>query len=102
MGRTCGTKIEAMNQITRSVMAVLAALEEPGAPALRVAFSVIVVLFLCLGVFALRRRRLLLAQDSTRETDITSARHIREEIVGLIWGSIIVVALIILDQVWSA
>ena len=87
--------------INGSTIAVLPAIDQAGVP-LRIAVSVGVLVFLSVGVVLLRRRRQLAAQDPNSDNDITSIRHVREEIVGFLWSSVVLALLILLDQVWSA
>ena len=84
-----------------STIAVLTTIDQAGIP-LRIALSVGILVFLSVGVVLLRRRRRLAAQEPNSDNDITSIRHIREEVVGLVWSSLVLALLIVLDQVWSA
>jgi hypothetical protein len=84
------------------VIAFVAAIERAGVPALRVAFSVAVVVFLCAGVLIFRRRHQYFDRDQNVENDIPVARHNREELILFIWSGLTLVLISILYQVWRA
>jgi uncharacterized iron-regulated membrane protein len=80
----------------------MAVIEQTGVPALRVAFTVAVIVFLLAGVFIWRRRRQFFGRDPDVANDIPVVRHNREEIIFLVWGGLTLVLLNILFQVWAA
>jgi len=80
----------------------IAVIEQAGVPALRVAFTVAVIIFLLAGVFIWRRRRQFFDRDPDVENDVPVVRHNREEVILLVWAGITLVLLSILFQVWIA
>jgi hypothetical protein len=85
---------------TSSLM--LAVIEQAGVPALRVAFTIAVLIFLFAGIFIWRRRRQFFDRDPNVDNDIPAVRHIREELIIFIWGGLTLVLISILYQVWAA
>ena len=86
-------------QPTSSLM--IAAIEQAGVPALRVAFTLAVIFFLLGGIFIFRRRHQFFDRDPDVENDGPVVRHNREEMI-IIVGSALMLALVgILYQVWS-
>jgi hypothetical protein len=81
---------------------VVAVIEQAGVPALRVGFTLAVIVFLLTGVFIWRRRHEFFDRDPTVEDDVTVVRHNREEAIVFVWGGLTLVLLAILYQVWSA
>ena len=88
--------------VTNQVTAFVAVLEQAGLPALRVAFSIAVLVFLYAGVFIFRRRHQFFDRDPNVENDVPAVRHNREEEILLVWSGLTLVLLGILYQVWSA
>jgi hypothetical protein len=87
-------------QSTSSLM--IAAIEQAGVPALRVAFTIAVLICLFAGIFIWRRRRQFFDRDPNVDNDVPVVRHIREELIIFIWGALTLVLISILYQVWSA
>jgi hypothetical protein len=81
---------------------VIAVIEQAGVPALRVGFTLAVIVFLLAGVIIFRRRHQLFARDPNVEDDVPVVRHNREEEVLLVWSGLALVLLGILYQVWRA
>jgi hypothetical protein len=81
---------------------MLAAIEQAGVPALRVAFTIAVIIFLFGGVYIFRRRHQLFDRDPNVENDFPVVRHNREEGILFVWGGLTLVLISILYQVWSA
>ena len=81
---------------------VVAVIEQAGVPALRVGFTLAVIVFLLTGVFIWRRRHQFFDRDSNVENDVPAVRHNREEEIVFVWSSLMLVLLAILYQVWSA
>ena len=80
---------------------MIAAIEQAGVPALRVAFTLAVIVFLLGGIFIFRRRHQFFDRDPNVENDGPVVRHNREEMI-IIVGSALMLALVgILYQVWS-
>ncbi|MEY2439875.1 MAG: hypothetical protein QOI34_1260 [Verrucomicrobiota bacterium] len=81
---------------------VIAAIEQAGVPALRVAFTVAVIIFLLAGLFIWRRRHQFFDRDPNVENDFAVTRHNRVEEILFVWGGLTLVLLSILYQVWRA
>jgi len=81
---------------------MIAVIEQAGVPALRVAFTVAVIIFLLAGAFIWRRRHQFFDRDPNVENDVPVVRHNREEAILLVWSGLTLVLLTILYQVWSA
>jgi hypothetical protein len=82
--------------------ALMALIEPAGVPALRVGFTLAVIVFLLAGVFIFRRRHQLFDADANVENDVPVTRHNRVEEVVFVWSGLMLVLLSILFQVWSA
>ena len=80
----------------------MAVIEQTGVPALRVAFTVAVIIFLFAGVLIWRRRHQFFDLDANIADDPLVARHNRAEEILLVWSGLTLVLLFILYQVWSA
>jgi hypothetical protein len=59
----------------------MAAIEQAAVPALRIAFTIAVLIFLFAGVFIWRRRQQFFDRDPDVENDIPAVRHTREEAI---------------------
>jgi hypothetical protein len=81
---------------------VIALIEQAGVPALRVAFTVAVIIFLFGGIIIFRRRHQLFDRDPNIENDVPAVRHNREEEILLVWSGLMLVLIAILYQVWRA
>ena len=88
----------ATDQVTSSI----AVIEQAGIPALRIAFTIAVVVFLYGGVLIFRRRHQFFDRDPNVLNDVPVVRHNREEVILFVWGGITLVLLGILLQVWAA
>jgi len=80
----------------------IAVIEQQGVPALRVGFSLAVIVFLFAGVLIWRRRHQFFDRDPNIENDVPVVRHNREEEILFVWVGLTLVLLAILYQVWSA
>ena len=85
-----------------NIVLVPAVIEQTGVPALRVAFTLAVIVFLLAGVFIWRRRHQLFDRDPNVENDVPVVRHNREEVILFVWGGMTLVLVSILFQVWAA
>jgi hypothetical protein len=83
-----------------NVSLLIAVIEQAGVPALRIAFTLAVIVFLLGGIFIWRRRHQFFDRDPDVENDVPVVRHNREEIILFVWGGITLVLLSILYQVW--
>ena len=88
--------------ISDSIIAFVAVIEQAGVPALRVAFSIAVVAFLCAGALIFRRRHQYFDRDPDVENDVPVARHNREELILFVWSGLTLVLVSILYEVWRA
>ena len=77
-------------------------IEQAGVPALRVAFTVAVIIFLFAGVFIWRRRHQFFDRDPDVENDAPVVQHNREEVILFVWSGMTLILITILLQVWSA
>jgi hypothetical protein len=82
--------------VTGQVAAFIAVIEQQGVPALRVGFTVAVIVFLFAGVFIWRRRRQFFDRDLNVENDVPVVRHNREEEIIFVWSGLMLVLLAIL------
>jgi hypothetical protein len=81
---------------------LLAIIEKSGVPALRVAFTIAVIILFIVGVFIWRRRHQFFDRDPLVDDDIPVVRHNREEVITSVWGGLTVVLIVILFQLWRA
>jgi hypothetical protein len=81
---------------------VIALIEQQAVPALRVGFTLAVIIFLLAGVFIWRRRHQFFDRDPIVENDVPVVRHNREEEILFVWIGLTLVLLGILYPVWSA
>ena len=79
-----------------------AAIEQAGVPALRVAFTVAVIVFLFAGIFIWRRRHQFFDRDPNVENDVPAVRHNREEVILSVWTGLTLVLVSVLYEVWRA
>ena len=87
---------------TYQVMAFLAVIEQAGIPALRIAFTIAVIVFLLGGISIFRRRHQFFDRDPDVDNDVPVVRRNREVAIMFVWGGLTLVLLYVLDQVWSA
>jgi hypothetical protein len=90
------------NSMIAKLITVLGVIEAAGAPALRVAFTVAVIIFLLGGIFIWRRRHQFFDRDPDVEDDVSVVRHNREKAILFAWGGLTLVLIAILEQVWHA
>jgi hypothetical protein len=88
--------------ISDPIIGFVAAIEQAGVPALRVAFSLAVLVFLSAGVLIFRRRHQYFDRDPKVENDNPVARRNREELILFVWSGLTLVLISILYQVWRA
>jgi hypothetical protein len=81
---------------------MIAVIEQAGVPALRVAFTIAVIIFLFGGIFIFRRRHQFFDRDPNVENDVPVVRHNREEEILFVWTGLMLVLIAILYQVWRA
>ena len=88
--------------VTHQAVAFLAVIEQAGIPALRIAFTIAVIVFLLGGISIFRRRHQFFDRDPDVDNDVPVVRRNREEAIMFVWGGLTLVLLYVLDQVWSA
>jgi hypothetical protein len=88
--------------ISNQIIAFVAVIEQVGVPALRIAFSVAVAVFLFAGILIFRRRHQLFDRDPNVDNDVPVVRHNRMEEILLVWAGLTTVLIFILIQVWLA
>ena len=88
--------------VTDQVAPFVAVIEQAGVPALRIAFTIAVILFLFGGVAILRRRHQLFDRDPNVENDFPIVRHTRMEEIIFVWSGLMLVLLSVLCELWSA
>jgi len=81
---------------------MIAAIEQAGVPALRIAFTLAVIIFLFVGIIIFRRRHQFFDRDPNVENDVPVAQHNRFEEVLFVWSGLMLVLVAILYQVWRA
>ena len=80
---------------------MIAAIEQAGVPALRVGFTLAVIVFLFAGAVIWRRRHQFFDRDPNVEDDVPVIRRNREEAILFVWSGMMLVLLSILYQIWS-
>ncbi len=88
--------------VSDQVTPLIAVIGQAGVPALRIAFTVAVIVFLFGGIIIFRRRHQFFDRDPNVENDVPVVRHNREEEILFVWGGLTLVLIAILYQVWSA
>jgi len=88
--------------ISDQIIALIAVIEQTGLPALRIAFTLAVIIFLIGGILILRKRHQFFDRDPNVENDLPVVRHNRMEEVLFVWSGLTLVLLSIVYQVWSA
>jgi hypothetical protein len=88
----------ATDQLTLSI----AVIEQVGVPALRIAFTLAVIIFLLGGVLIFRRRHRFFDRDPNVENDVPVVRHNRMEEILFVWNGLTLILIAILYQVWRA
>ncbi|HTF91497.1 MAG TPA: hypothetical protein VK632_00560 [Verrucomicrobiae bacterium] len=79
----------------------MAVIEQAGIPALRVAFTIAVIVFLFGGYVIFRKRHQFFDRDPNVENDFAVVRHNREEMIIFVGSALMLVLVGILHQVWS-
>jgi hypothetical protein len=80
----------------------IALIEQAGVPALRIAFTIAVIIFLIGGILIFRSRHRFFDRDPNVENDVPVVRHNRMEEILFVWGGLTLVLIAILYQVWRA
>jgi hypothetical protein len=82
-------------------MAFMAVIEQAGLPALRVAFTIAVIVFLFGGYVIFRKRHQFFDRDPNVPNDVPVVRHNRLEEILFVWGALTLVLISIVYQVWT-
>jgi hypothetical protein len=82
-------------------MAFMAVIEQAGIAALRVAFTIAVMVFLFGGYVIFRKRHQFFDRDPSVPNDVPVVRHNRLEEILFVWGGLTLVLISILYQVWA-
>ena len=82
-------------------MAFMAVIEQAGLPALRVAFTIAVIVFLFGGYVIFRKRHQFFDRDPRVANDVPVVRHNREEVILSVWTALTLVLIYLLYQVWT-
>src|ERR1700720_3688630 len=88
--------------VRANISLMIAAIEQGGVPALRIAFTLAVIIFLFVGIIIFRRRHQFFDRDPNVENDVPVAQHNRFEEVLFVWSGLMLVLVAILYQVWRA
>ena len=87
--------------VTYQVMAFMAVIEQAGIPALRVAFTIAIIVLLFGGYVIFRKRHQFFDRDPNVPNDVPVVRHNRLEEIVFVWGGLTIVLISILYQVWT-
>ncbi|HJW39579.1 MAG TPA: hypothetical protein VJ420_13255 [Candidatus Udaeobacter sp.] len=79
---------------------LLAVIESAGKPALRIGFTIPLLLLIGAGVFIYRRRDQLFGRDPEVVNDTPVVRHNRVEAIVFVFGGLTLAVLSILYQLW--
>ena len=85
-----------------NISVMIPVIEQAGVPALRVAFTIAVIIFLLGGVLIFRWRHQFFDRDPSVENDVPEVRHDRMQEILMVWSGLTLVLIAILYQVWSA
>ena len=89
-------------RVSDQVISLIGVIEQAGIPALRIAFTVAVIVFLFGGIIIFRRRHQFFDRDPNVANDVPVVRHNREEEILFVWTGLMLVLISILYQVWRA
>ena len=83
---------------------LFATVESAGLPALRVISVIAALIFAGIGLYIYRRRHQLFDRDPgmTEGQDGHASRHVRLELVLIVWGALMLVMLATLYGIWRA
>jgi hypothetical protein len=85
-----------------NISVMIAVIEQAGVPALRIVFTIAVIIFLMGGILIFRRRHQFFDRDPRVVNDVPEVRHNRMEEILFVWSGMTLVLIAILYQVWSA
>ena len=89
-----------IGKLYMNTFAFLLAINPTAQPALRIAFTVTLLLALGVGVLIYRRRDQLFGRDPEVVNDTPVVRHNRTEEIVVVWGGLTLAVLGILYQLW--
>ena len=83
---------------------LFATIEPAGQPALRMISVIVALIFAGIGTYIYRHRHKLFDRDPdmTEGQDGPGSRHVRLELVLIVWGALMLVMLATLYGIWSA
>jgi len=81
---------------------MIAVIEQAGVSALRMVFTIAVIIFLSVGIFIFRQRHQFFDRDPNVENDVPVVRHNRMEEILFVWSGLTLVLVCILYAVWRA
>jgi len=79
---------------------VLGAIESAGKPALRIGFTIPLLLLMGIGVFIYRRRNQFFGRDPEVNNDTPVVRHNRLEGIAFVLGGLTLAVLSVLYRLW--
>jgi hypothetical protein len=85
-----------------NISLMIAVIEQAGVPALRIAFTLAVIIFLFVGIIIFRRRHQFFDRDPNVENDAPVAQHNRFEEVLFVWSGLTLALVATLYQVRRA
>jgi hypothetical protein len=85
-----------------NILDVMAVIEKAGVPALRVAFTGAVGVFILAGALIWRRRHQFFDRDPRVDNDVPVVRHNRAEEIMFVWTGLTLVLISIMYEVWRA
>jgi hypothetical protein len=85
-----------------NISVMIAVIEQAVVPALRIVFTIAVIIFLMGGILIFRKRHQFFDRDPRVENDVPEVRHNRMEEILFVWSGLTLVLIAILYQVWSA
>jgi hypothetical protein len=88
--------------VKTNISLLIAVIEQAGVPALRIVFTIAVIVFLLGGILIFRKRHQFFDRDPNVGDDPPVARHNRMEEILFVWSGLTLVLIAILYQVWSA
>ncbi len=88
--------------VTDQVTSSIALIEQAGVPALRIAFTLAVMIFLFSGILIFGKRHQFFDRDPNVENDVPVVRHNRMEEILFVWTGLTLILIAILYQVWRA
>jgi hypothetical protein len=83
-----------------NMFALLFAIQPAGQPALRIGFTIPLLLLMGAGVFIYRRRDQLFGRDPEVVNDTPVVRHNRAEEIVFVFGGLTLAVLCVLYQLW--